>query len=97
MLQFSEFNRYLCCNFGIVLDQANIWDVRKIKVNGVEIAENCRRCRKDLLVWRLLPEVILDTAAKINGVTSLPLIPARLASANAFAMELLMTSSFFLK
>lgn len=51
------------------------------------------KLNRSLLVCRLFPAVIFATAASINGVTSLPFIPAFSASAIASLIELLMTES----
>lgn len=47
----------------------------------------------DSLVCRLLPAVIFEMAAKINGVTSLPLMPLCSAFFSALLIESLMTAS----
>jgi hypothetical protein len=48
---------------------------------------------KYVLVCKLLPAVIFEMAANINGVTSLPLMPFSSAILSASAIELFMTSS----
>lgn len=77
------------CAATLALFLIRLMSAKELEVNR---AENCRNHRF-ILVCRLLPDVILDTAARTNGVTSLPSMPARSASESAFAMELLMTSS----
>jgi hypothetical protein len=59
-------------------------------VNGVEVVATIY-CYS--LVRRLLPDVAFATAAKMNGVTSLPLIPFCSACFSASLIELSMTAS----
>lgn len=49
--------------------------------------------KMNLLVCRLFPAVIFETAARINGVTSFPFIPAFSASASASLIDSFMSES----
>lgn len=100
LINFMQCICNLCCNFCVIFYQSNIYlssEVKRIKVNGVEMCKIVLNGNWTvilyLLVCRLFPAVIFATAANINGVTSLPLIPALSASDNAFAMDSLMTAS----